>query len=177
MHQSIIGLRPKPIKEHRRLRMRSLCRRRSNFAGLAFPYGRQNQRGNIEIIPVERTACPTLTRGPFAYDYGDIAHDSAGDVYTGSCVVPPPIHAGGLRYHGMLRWSASVVEVCLSRSRLIRSNAMKRFDPGAQALSRTGNFPRHRLCYSAALKAKEKASESDFNYSGHGHGFVGMMLI
>lgn len=76
----------------------------SNFAGLAFPFVYDKINGaNITIIPVEPTACPTMTRGPFAYDYGD----NAGltpllAMFTlGHDFVPPPIHAGGLRYHGL----------------------------------------------------------------------------
>ena len=76
----------------------------SNFAGLAFPYVRDKINGSdIAIHPVEPAACPTLTRAPFVYDHGDTAG------YTpllpmhslGHAFVPPPIHAGGLRYHGM----------------------------------------------------------------------------
>lgn len=76
----------------------------SNFAGLAFPFVNDKINGaDIEIIPVEPESCPTLTRAPFVYDHGDIAkmtpllpmHS------LGHAFVPPPIHAGGLRYHGM----------------------------------------------------------------------------
>ena len=76
----------------------------SNFAGLAFPYVRDKINGReIAIYPVEPAACPTLTRAPFVYDHGDTAG------YTpllpmhslGHNFVPAPIHAGGLRYHGM----------------------------------------------------------------------------
>jgi tryptophan synthase beta chain len=76
----------------------------SNFAGLAFPFIQDKINGKETAIhPVEPMACPTLTRAPFVYDYGDTAG------YTpllpmhslGHDFVPPPIHAGGLRYHGM----------------------------------------------------------------------------
>ncbi|MDD3345770.1 MAG: TrpB-like pyridoxal phosphate-dependent enzyme [Candidatus Omnitrophica bacterium] len=76
----------------------------SNFAGLSFPFIRDKIYGEkIEIIPVEPTACPTLTKGPFTYDFGDTAGlTPLLAMYTlGHGFVPEPIHAGGLRYHGM----------------------------------------------------------------------------
>ncbi|MFZ0430999.1 MAG: TrpB-like pyridoxal phosphate-dependent enzyme [Acidobacteriota bacterium] len=76
----------------------------SNFAGLSFPFVLDKINGaEIEVIPTEPTACPTMTRGPFSYDFGDTAEmtplmpmHSLGHTF-----VPPPIHAGGLRYHGI----------------------------------------------------------------------------
>lgn len=77
----------------------------SNFAGMCFPYVGQNLRGekNYRVIAVEPAACPTLTKGPYAYDYGDTAHlTPIVKMHTlGSTFVPPGFHAGGLRYHGM----------------------------------------------------------------------------
>ena len=76
----------------------------SNFAGISFPFVREKINGaKIEIIPVEPTSCPTLTRGVFAYDYGDTAKMTPMmAMHTlGHAYVPAPIHAGGLRYHGM----------------------------------------------------------------------------
>jgi tryptophan synthase beta chain len=77
----------------------------SNFAGLAFPFLHQKLRDglNTEFIAVEPSACPTLTKGAFAYDFGDTAHlTPLVKMYTlGSGFVPPGFHAGGLRYHGM----------------------------------------------------------------------------
>jgi tryptophan synthase beta chain len=77
----------------------------SNFAGMCFPYVGENLRGekNYRVIAVEPAACPTLTKGPYAYDYGDTAHlTPIVKMHTlGSTFVPPGFHAGGLRYHGM----------------------------------------------------------------------------
>ena len=76
----------------------------SNFAGIAFPFINDKIHGEkIEIIPVEPTACPTLTKGPFAYDFGDTAgFTPLLPMFTlGHGFIPEPIHAGGLRYHGM----------------------------------------------------------------------------
>jgi tryptophan synthase beta chain len=85
----------------------------SNFAGLAFPFVYDKINGkDIAIYPVEPKACPTMTRAPFAYDHGDTAG------YTpllamhslGHTFVPPPIHAGGLRYHGMAPTVSQIVD-------------------------------------------------------------------
>jgi len=76
----------------------------SNFAGLAFPFVADKIAGaEIDIVPVEPEACPTLTRGPYVYDHGDIARMTPLiPMYSlGHTFVPPAIHAGGLRYHGM----------------------------------------------------------------------------
>jgi tryptophan synthase beta chain len=76
----------------------------SNFAGLAFPFLREKMAGrDIDVLACEPAACPTLTRGPFAYDFGDTSRlTPLVPMHTlGHDFVPPGIHAGGLRYHGM----------------------------------------------------------------------------
>lgn len=76
----------------------------SNFAGLSFPFVYDKIHGaEIDIIPTEPTACPTMTRGPFSYDFGDTAETTPllPMHSLGHSFVPPPIHAGGLRYHGI----------------------------------------------------------------------------
>jgi tryptophan synthase beta chain len=76
----------------------------SNFAGIAFPYIREKLNGkDIDIIAVEPSACPTMTKGEYTYDYGDLAGlTPILKMYTlGHTFMPPSIHAGGLRYHGM----------------------------------------------------------------------------
>jgi predicted alternative tryptophan synthase beta-subunit len=77
----------------------------SNFAGIAFPFIGRKLRGggNLRVLAVEPSACPSLTRGRFAYDFGDTAHlTPLVKMHTlGSTFVPAGIHAGGLRYHGM----------------------------------------------------------------------------
>ena len=76
----------------------------SNFAGLAFPFLRRNLRegANVRFVAAEPAACPTLTRGVYAYDFGDtVGLTPLMPMYTlGHDFVPPPVHAGGLRYHG-----------------------------------------------------------------------------
>ena len=76
----------------------------SNYAGLAFPFIPDKTRGgrDIRFLAVEPTACPTLTKGTFEYDFGDTAETTPLiEMFTlGHAFIPPPIHAGGLRYHG-----------------------------------------------------------------------------
>jgi len=77
----------------------------SNFGGLAFPFLREKMRGNMNpvIRCVEPSACPTLTKGQYRYDFGDTAGlTPLMKMHTlGASFIPEPIHAGGLRYHGM----------------------------------------------------------------------------
>ena len=108
LHQTIIGLEAK-----KQLKMVGVKKPDvvigcvgggSNFAGISFPFINDKIHGEkIEIIPVEPTACPTLTKGPFAYDFGDTAGlTPLLPMFTlGHGFVPEAIHAGGLRYHGM----------------------------------------------------------------------------
>ncbi|MDX2379998.1 MAG: pyridoxal-phosphate dependent enzyme, partial [Acidimicrobiia bacterium] len=80
------------------------CGGGSNFGGIAFPFFADKAAGkNVRLIAVEPTSCPTLTKGPYAYDYGDaIGLTPLLKMHTlGHDFVPPGIHAGGLRYHGM----------------------------------------------------------------------------
>jgi len=77
----------------------------ANFAGIALPYARDKIHGKkVQIIAAEPSSCPTMTKGPFAYDFGDLAQEETPllPMHTlGHDFVPAPIHAGGLRYHGM----------------------------------------------------------------------------
>ncbi|MFH0913805.1 MAG: pyridoxal-phosphate dependent enzyme, partial [Chloroflexota bacterium] len=78
----------------------------SNFAGMFLPFIRDKISGkkpNLRIVAVEPQACPSLTKGPYAYDYGDEAClTPLFKMHTlGHTFIPPPVHAGGLRYHGM----------------------------------------------------------------------------
>lgn len=149
----------------------------SNFAGLAFPFVRDKINGkDIDVIAVEPTSCPTMTRGPFAYDFGDtvqmtplIAMNTLGHSF-----VPEPIHAGGLRYHGM---SPLVSQLILDN--LIRAEAipqLETFEAGV-TFARTEGFisapeTDHAIAVviREAVKAKEEGKEKVilFNWSGHG---------
>ncbi len=149
----------------------------SNFAGLAFPFVRDKINGkDIEIIGVEPNSCPTMTRGPFAYDFGDtVQMTPLLPMHTlGHDFVPAPIHAGGLRYHGM----APIVSQLIIDN-LIRPEAvpqMETFQAG-MTFARTEGFisapeTNHAVAMTIreALKAKEEGKEKVilFNWSGHG---------
>ncbi len=149
----------------------------SNFAGLTFPFIHDKINGKkIQIIGVEPTACPTLTRGPFAYDYGDIAGMTPLlAMHTlGHNFVPAPIHAGGLRYHGVAPLvSAGIVEG------LIEPRAYNQLQCYESALiwARTeGSICAPETSHAIACvieeakKAKDEGKEKVilFNYSGHG---------
>jgi tryptophan synthase beta chain len=87
----------------------------SNFAGIAFPFIGAKLRGErpLRVVAVEPAACPSLTKGKYAYDYGDTAHlTPLVKMHTlGSSFVPPGIHAGGLRYHGMAPLVSHLLEI------------------------------------------------------------------
>lgn len=149
----------------------------SNFAGLAAPFARDKIAGkDIDIIAVEPASCPTLTRGPFAYDFGDtVQMTPLLPMHTlGHNFVPAPIHAGGLRYHGM----APVVSQ-LVLDGIVRPEAVKQMETFKAGLTfaRSEGYISAPECNHAiamtikeALKAKEEGKEKTilFNWSGHG---------
>ncbi|MFO7783289.1 MAG: TrpB-like pyridoxal phosphate-dependent enzyme [Thermodesulfobacteriota bacterium] len=149
----------------------------SNFAGLSFPYARDKIHGkDIDIIGVEPASCPTLTRGPFAYDFGDtVQMTPLLPMHTlGHDFVPAPIHAGGLRYHGMAPLISQLVMDGVIRAENI--NQLETFEAGV-TFARTEGFISAPECNHAvamtireALKAKEEGKEKVilFNWSGHG---------
>ena len=98
----------------------------SNFAGLAFPWMRRNLRegANVRFVAAEPAACPTLTRGVYAYDFGDTAGlTPLMPMYTlGHGFVPPPVHAGGLRYHGDAPSVCALVKEGMIEARAYRQN-------------------------------------------------------
>ncbi|MDJ0830878.1 MAG: TrpB-like pyridoxal phosphate-dependent enzyme [Desulfobacterales bacterium] len=149
----------------------------SNFAGLAFPFVLDKINGkDIDIYPVEPAACPTLTRAPFVYDHGDTAR------YTplipmhslGHAFVPPPVHAGGLRYHGMSPTvSQLAVEGIIEPKAITQLDAL---DAGATFARTEGSIPAPETTHALAAvideakKAKEEGKEKVIlvNWSGHG---------
>jgi tryptophan synthase beta chain len=181
LHQSIIGLEAKKqlakAGESKPDIVIGCAGGGSNFAGLAFPFVADKIAGEeITIYPVEPASCPTLTRAPFSYDHGDTAgmtpllpmHS------LGHNFVPPPIHAGGLRYHGMAPLvSQAVVEGLLEP----RSKHQLECYNAAVMWARTEGFiPAPETSHAIALaieeanKAKEEGKEKVilFNWSGHG---------
>jgi tryptophan synthase beta chain len=150
----------------------------SNFAGLAFPFLREKIAGrDIDVLACEPAACPTLTRGPFAYDFGDTSKlTPLVPMHTlGHDFVPAPIHAGGLRYHGVAPLISQLV-----RDGLIRAEAYLQNDVFASAVAFAGSegiLPAPEAAHAihgvllAAKAADEEGEERTilFNLSGHGH--------
>jgi tryptophan synthase beta chain len=149
----------------------------SNFAGLAFPFVQDKINGKqIEIYPVEPKACPTLTRAPFSYDHGDTAR------YTpllpmhslGHAFVPAPIHAGGLRYHGMAPTVSQLVNEGLITPQSV--SQLDSFKAGVMWARSEGVIPAPETTNALAQvvieaeKAKQEGKEKVilFNFSGHG---------
>jgi len=149
----------------------------SNFAGIAFPFIADKINGaDIEIIPVEPEACPTLTRGPYAYDHGDIAEMTPllAMYSLGHKFVPPTIHAGGLRYHGMAPLVSAAVDQGLADPRAI---GQKQCYEAAVKFARTEGLiiaPETSHAVAAVIDEAEKAREEGrektilFCLSGHG---------
>jgi tryptophan synthase beta chain len=150
----------------------------SNFAGLAFPFLREKIAGReIDFLACEPAACPTLTRGHFAYDFGDTGQlTPLVPMHTlGHDFVPAPIHAGGLRYHG-----AAPLVSQLVRDGLIRAEAYLQNDVFASAVLFAGAegivpAPESSHAIHGALEAARAADEAGvertilFNLSGHDH--------
>jgi len=181
LHQSVVGLETKKQLESVGLKPDILigcAGGGSNFAGFAFPFMPEKMGGRkIQIIAVEPTACPTMTKGPYAYDFGDTAQTTPLlKMHTlGHDFVPAGIHAGGLRYHGMAPLVSAAIEQGLVEPRALHQ--LECFE-AARIFSLTeGHIPAPetshaiRTAIDEALKCKETKEEKVivFNYSGHGH--------
>ena len=151
----------------------------SNFAGLAFPFLGKTLREKkaLRIIAAEPAACPSLTRGKYAYDFGDTGHlTPLVKMHTlGSTFIPPGFHAGGLRYHGMAPMVSHLKELNLIEARAVRQ--IPCFEAGVAFARAEGIVPAPeathaiRVAFDEALrcKAEGKAQTILFNLSGHGH--------
>jgi tryptophan synthase beta chain len=151
----------------------------SNFAGIAFPFIGAALRGgaNPRVVAVEPEACPSLTRGRYAYDYGDTAKlTPLVKMHTlGSSFVPPAIHTGGLRYHGMAPLVSHVQELGLIESRAVAQTRV--FEAGVAFAKAEGILPAPEAAHAVAAAMDEalrcrEAGESRavlFNLCGHGH--------
>ena len=181
LHQSIIGLEAKKQMKMAGEGLPDIiigcAGGGSNFAGLAFPYTQDKINGaDIEIIPVEPTACPTLTRGPFKYDHGDTAcMTPLMAMHTlGHAFVPAPIHAGGLRYHGMSPLVCQCVVEGLHTPRSI--DQIECYEAAMTWAKTEGTICAPETSHAIAAviqeanKAKEEGKEKTilFTYSGHG---------
>ena len=151
----------------------------SNFAGLAYPFLSKNLRDgrDTRFVAVEPTASPTLTKGPYAFDYGDTAKMAPiVKMFTlGHDFVPPPIHAGGLRYHGMAPSLSQLHD--LGYIDAVAVPQLATFEAAVLFAQTEGMIPAPetshavRVAIDEALDAKEKGEKRVilFNFSGHGH--------
>ena len=151
----------------------------SNFAGLAFPFiGKTLREGKkVRAVAVEPAACPSLTRGIYAYDFGDTGHlTPLVKMHTlGSTFIPPSFHAGGLRYHGMAPMVSHLKQLGLIEARAVKQLAS--FEAAVTFARAEGIVPAPesshaiRAAFDEALrcKAEGKAETILFNLSGHGH--------
>ncbi|MFZ0570101.1 MAG: TrpB-like pyridoxal phosphate-dependent enzyme [Rhodomicrobium sp.] len=158
----------------------------SNFAGLAFPFLGMQLRGGRKrrFVAVEPEACPTLTRGRYAYDFGDTAHlTPLVKMHTlGSEFIPPAFHSGGLRYHGMAPMISHIKELGLIEARAYPQKTC--FDAGVKFARCEGIVPAPeathavRCAIDEALRCKQegKAETILFNLSGHGHFDMGAYI-
>ncbi|MBI3150197.1 MAG: TrpB-like pyridoxal phosphate-dependent enzyme [Betaproteobacteria bacterium] len=151
----------------------------SNFAGIAFPFIGLQLRGGrkVQVIAVEPAACPSLTRGKYAYDFGDTGcMTPLTKMHTlGSNFMPSGLHAGGLRYHGMSPLVSHCKELGLLEARAYHQTPC--FEAAVQFARAEGIVPAPesshavRAAIDEALKCRESGTSKAilFNLSGHGH--------
>jgi len=181
MHQTVIGLETK-----KQLEMADAypdiivgcVGGGSNYAGVFLPFIPDKLQGKkVQIICVEPEACPTVTKGPYAWDYGDVAGMAPISLmYTlGHSFVPPPVHAGGLRYHGMAPIVSHLVKLGLIEARAEHQIAIFK---SAVTFARAEGIipapePAHaiKVVIDEALKCKESGEKKTIllALSGHGH--------
>jgi tryptophan synthase beta chain len=151
----------------------------SNFAGIAFPFILDKINGkDVDIYPVEPSACPTMTRAEFGYDHGDIAG------YTpllpmhslGHTFMPAPIHAGGLRYHGMSPIVSQLIMEGLITPKAV--NQLDCYEAGVLTAKTEGIIPAPETnnalacVFAEARKAREEGKEKVILFSWSGHGLI-----
>jgi len=151
----------------------------SNFSGLAFPFIGRKLRGgpDVRVIAVEPAACPSLTRGSYAYDFGDTGHlTPLVKMHTlGSVFVPPGFHAGGLRYHGMAPMVSHLHELGLIEARAYHQTEV--FAAGVEFARAEGILPAPEANHAVkatideAVRCRDEGVEETilFNLCGHGH--------
>jgi tryptophan synthase beta chain len=150
----------------------------SNFAGIAFPFVADKASGKkLRIVAVEPSSCPTLTKGVYAFDYGDTAKMAPiAKMYTlGHDFMPPGIHAGGLRYHGASPLVSQLVNAGVVEAKAVRQLAC--FEAAVQFARTELIIPAPESSHAIrgaideALLAKQEGKEKVilFNLSGHGH--------
>lgn len=151
----------------------------SNFSGISFPFIGKKLRGerDVRVVAVEPAACPSMTRGKYAYDFGDTAKlTPLVKMHTlGHDFVPPGIHAGGLRYHGMAPLVSHLLELKVIEA--INVQQLETFSAGVQFARAEGIIPAPEANHAIAgvireaLRCKEEGVSRVilFNLCGHGH--------
>jgi tryptophan synthase beta chain len=151
----------------------------SNFAGIAFPFLGAQLRGGrkLRIVAIEPAACPSLTRGVYAYDFGDTAHlTPLTKMHTlGATFTPPGFHAGGLRYHGMAPLVSHVKQLGLIEAKAYHQTSC--FAAGVQFARAEGIVPAPEANHAVrgaideAIRCREEGVSRAilFNLCGHGH--------
>lgn len=181
LHQTVIGqeaIRQMELAGEEPDSIIACCGGGSNFAGLAFPFIRRKIAGEkkYRIVAVEPTACPSLTKGELRYDFGDTAETTPLlMMYTlGHTFMPPSIHAGGLRYHGMSPMVSHALKLGLIEAEAYHQT--KVFEAATLFAQNEGVVPAPESAHAiaAVVAEAEKARESGkkrvilFNLSGHG---------
>jgi tryptophan synthase beta chain len=152
----------------------------SNFAGLSFPFAADKLTGKnkkVRIIAVEPAACPSLTKGKYVYDFGDtVGLTPLVKMHTlGHTFIPAPLHAGGLRYHGMAPLVCKLYDEGVIEAQAVRQLAT--FEAAVQFARTEGIIPAPesahaiRVVIDEAQRAKRDGKRRTilFNLSGHGH--------
>ena len=178
VHQSVIGLEAKrqlAVAGEKPDVIIGCCGGGSNFAGLATPFLPDYLEGEkIRFIGVEPASCPTLTMGKLAYDYGDVAASTPLlYMYTlGHGFIPPGIHAGGLRYHGMAPMVSAMVRENIIEP--LKLQQLECFEAGILFARTEGIIPAPETCHAIraaiieATRDLKKEQTILFNFSGHG---------
>jgi len=183
LHQTVNGLETKKLMEQADVYpdiIVGCIGGGSNFAGLYLPFVKDKidgTRPDLRIINVEPTSCPTVTKGLYAWDYGDVAGMAPiALMYTlGHTFVPPPVHAGGLRYHGMAPIICHLHKLGFVEARAEPQVAT--FEAGVKFARTEGiiSAPETNHCIKVAIDEALKCKESGESktiliaHSGHGH--------
>lgn len=185
LHQTVIGLEAKKQFEKIGLYPDVIlgpCGGGSSFGGIAFPFLADQAAGdkrarNLRCVAVEPTSCPTLTKGHYAYDFGDVSgYTPLMKMYTlGHDFMPPGIHAGGLRYHG----DSALVSQLFHEKKIeaVAVPQLATFEAGVQFARCEGIVPAPESCHAIraaideALRCKASGEPKVilFNLTGHGH--------
>jgi tryptophan synthase beta chain len=184
MHQTVIGLETRKQLEKADAEADVLVGcigGGSNFAGFSFPFAADKLAGKsrkLRIVAVEPAACPSLTKGRYAYDFGDtVGLTPLVKMHTlGHGFVPPPMHAGGLRYHGMAPLICKLYDEGVIEARAVPQVAT--FQAAIQFARAEGILPAPEAAHAVrgaideALRCKEEGKRRTIVFSLSGHGFL-----